>query len=126
MNTLPGFVVSAVLIVLIFCVNTPTDAQVSRERSVRDKPSVNIGAGEAKEAPGARVQAQPARGGMRLQSQPATPLSMCCGSVDTEANVGANCAKLAAGKTCGGDILSCPPTCEENIGPDGTGGCYCP
>jgi hypothetical protein len=53
-------------------------------------------------------------------------VSLCCGSVDTEANAGQNCAKLAAGKTCAGDILSCPPKCEENVGEDGTGGCYCP
>jgi len=59
------------------------------------------------------------------KTRPGT-VSLCCGSVDTEANVGQNCAKLAAGKTCAGDILSCPPKCEENVGEDGTGGCYCP
>ena len=53
-------------------------------------------------------------------------LSLCCGSVDPESNAGLNCAKLAAGKTCGGDILSCPPNCEEHVGPDGSGGCFCP
>jgi len=59
------------------------------------------------------------------KAKPGT-VSVCCGSVDTEANVGQNCAKLAAGKICAGDILSCLPQCEENVGEDGTGGCHCP
>ncbi len=66
------------------------------------------------------------RGRISSVKPPTETASLCCGSVDTEANAGLNCAKLAAGKTCGGHILSCPPNCEENVGEDGSGGCYCP
>lgn len=133
------YLVAAATLVILSLTSFSPAAQASKEKFERDKPHLAAEPAGTEAGPeaetaapvraGATVQAgratAPAATGT-IQARPATTLSLCCGSVDTEASVGLNCAKLAAGKSCGGDILSCGPGCEEHVDSEGNGGCQCP
>lgn len=72
----------------------------------------------------ARTPARAPKEQMKIAAPPGTVKSLCCGSVNTQQNTGENCAFLAHGANCGGDILSCAPGQTEWIDPnDGDGGC---
>lgn len=75
--------------------------------------------GAVPRTPARKPQAQ-----MKIAAPPGTVKSLCCGAVNTQNNTGQNCAFLAKGANCAGDILSCAPGQAEWIDPNnGDGGC---